>query len=261
MLRSWGAARRATVPLVLQLYTFTISHFSEKARWALDLERIAYREKVLVPGPHLLMIRRIAPRTEVPVLTDDGHHVQGSSAILDYIADRLGGTRLTPADPARRAAARELEERVDRAFGRGVQRVLYSELLHERAALIELWSAGGPRWARTFFRFGYPVVAQAIKRMYRTHDRPAVAAAKAQFMAAFDELDAVLARQPYLGGDAPDRSDVTVASLLAPVCTPPEHLVKWPAMPNGLTDFVGQLRGRPTWDHCLRMYREHRRVV
>src|SRR5262249_367546 len=154
---------------------------------------------------------RIARGTEVPVLGHDGHYVQGSSAILDYIADRLGGTRLTPTDAVERAAAHELEQRVDHAFGRGVQRVLYSELLHDRSTMIELWSGGGPAWARGFFRVGYPIVAQAVKRMYRTHDRSAVAAAQDRFYATFDELDAVLARQPYFGGDAPNRSDISVA--------------------------------------------------
>ena len=244
---------------MLQLYTFRISHFSEKARWALDFEGIPYREKVLVPGPHQPVTRRIARKTEVPVLAHDGHHVQGSSAILDYIADRLGGRKLTPADPARRAAALELEQRVDRAFGRGAQRVLYSELLKDRAALTELWAAGGPPWARGFFRVAYPVVAMAVRRMYRTADAPAVAAAKQLFLTPFDELDAVLARQPYLGGDAPSRSDITVAALLAPVCTPLEHIVKWPAMPSALADFVAGLEGRPTWNHALRMYKDHRR--
>jgi glutathione S-transferase len=247
------------VPCVLQLYTFTISHFSEKARWALDFEGIAYREKVLVPGPHQLVTRRIAPGTEVPVLAHEGRYVQGSSAILDYIADQLGGRKLTPADAAQRAVALELEQRVDHAFGRGAQRVLYSVLLKDRAALTELWAAGGPPWARGFFLVGYPVVAMAIKRMYRTTDVRAVADAKQLFLTTFDELDTVLARQPYLGGDTPTRSDITVAALLAPVCTPPEHLVKWPAMPSELADFIAGLQGRPTWNHALRMYRDHRR--
>jgi glutathione S-transferase len=244
---------------VLQLYTFTISHFSEKARWALDFEGIAYREKVLVPGPHQLVTRRFAPRTHVPLLAHDGQHVQGSSAILDYVADRLGGRKLTPADAAQRATARELEQRIDRALGLGAQRVLYSELIKDRAALTELWSAGGPPWARVFFRFAYPLVAMAVQRMYRTTDPSAIAAAKHRYLDTFDELDAVLARQPYLGGEAPNRLDITVAALLAPVCTPPEHLVKWPSLPVELSSFVAELEGRKTWEHARRMYREHRR--
>ena len=49
---------------MLKLYTFNVSHFAEKARWALDFERIAYEEKVLLPGPHQLVTRRMpgAPR-------------------------------------------------------------------------------------------------------------------------------------------------------------------------------------------------------
>jgi hypothetical protein len=53
--------------------------------------------------------------------------------------------------------------------------------------------------------------------------------------------------------------DITVASLFAPVCRPPEHRVKWPEVPSELTGLVSELEGRPTWQHTLRMYREHRR--
>src|SRR5690349_10387516 len=108
---------------MIRLYTFNLSHFSEKARWALDYEGIAYEEKILLPGPHQLTTRRIAKKTEVPILEHDGKHVQGSGAILDYIADQLGGTKLTPRSAEERARSLALEQEADQAFGRGVQRV------------------------------------------------------------------------------------------------------------------------------------------
>ena len=243
---------------MLKLYTFNISHFSEKARWTLDYEGIPYAEKVLLPGPHQLVTRRIARRTHVPVLEHDGQYVQGSSAIIDYVADRLGGTRLTAIDPTERAKALELEKTLDQAFGLGVQQVLYSVLLEDRRTVIDLWSLGGPFWARGFYAVAYPAVASVVKRMYKTTDVEAVARAKQRFVTTFDELDAVLAKQRYLGGDAPNRSDITLAALLAPVCRVPEHRVRWPAMPPELADFEASLRGRPTWNHVLRMYRDHR---
>ena len=246
---------------MLKLYTFTISHFSEKARWALDHEGIVYREKVLVPGPHQLVTRRVAKKSHVPVLAQDGRYIQGSSEILDYIADTLGARKLTPADGAARQRACELEQRLDRAFGLGVQRILYSEMVKQREALTELWSAGGPFWARSFVTLAYPVIVSGVQRMYRTTDRAAVEAAKQLFVATVDELDAVLARQPYLGGDAPDRTDITAAALLAPLCAPPEHIVKWPVVPSELASFQAELRERPTSNHVLRMYREHRHAV
>lgn len=244
---------------MLKLYTFNISHYSEKARWALDYEGIPYQEKVLLPGPHQLVTRRIARRTHVPVLEHDGQYVQGSSAIIDYVADRLGGTKLTSIDPTERAKALELENMLDAAFGRGVQQVLYSALLKDRRTVVDLWSAGGPFWAKGFYAVAFPAVASAVKRMYKTTDVDGVAKAKQRFVTMFDELDAVLGKQPYLGGDTPNRTDIALAALLAPVCRVPEHRMKWPAMPAELADFEASLSGRPTWNHVLRMYRDHRR--
>jgi len=244
---------------VIKLYTFTVSHFSEKARWALDYEGIPYHEKVLVPGPHQIITRRVARRTEVPLLEHDGRFVQGSGAIVDYVADSLGGRKLTASDPAERAKEVELEKTLDKVFGRGVQQVLYSVLLKDRRTVVDLWSAGGPRWTAAFYALAFPMVASAVKRMYKTGDAHGIAKAKQRFSTTFDELDAVLSRQPYFGGDMPDRVDITVAALLAPVCRVPEHRVKWPAMPAELAEFEGSLRGRPTWNHVLHMYRDHRK--
>jgi glutathione S-transferase len=245
---------------MLKLYTFNISHFAEKARWTLDYEGIPYEERVLLPGPHQLVTRRLAQRTHVPVLEHDGQYVQGSSAIIDYVAACLGGTKLTAVDPTERAKALELEKALDQALGRGVQQVLYSALLKDRRTVTDLWSSGGPFWARGFYAVAYPVLASAVKRMYKTTDVEGVAKAKQRFVTTFDELDAVLAKKPYLGGDEPNRSDITLAALLAPVCRAPEHRVKWPAMPPELADLEASLRGRPTWNHVLRMYREHRKT-
>ena len=244
---------------MLKLYTFNISHFSEKARWALDYEAIPFDEKVLLPGPHQLVTRRIAQRTHVPVLEHDGKYVQGSSAIIDYVADHLGGTKLTAASPTERAKALALEKTLDHAFGRGMQQVLYSAFLKDRPTVVDLWSFGGPFWARGFYAVAFPAVASAVKRMYKTTDVEGVAKAKQRFLTTFDELDAVLAKQRYLGGDTPNRSDITLAALLAPLCRVPQHRVKWPAMPAELADLEASLRGRPTWNHVLRMYRDHRR--
>jgi glutathione S-transferase len=200
----------------------------------------------------------VARRTEVPLLEHEGRYVQGSGAILDYIADSLGGTRLTPTHSAERQQALELERTLDKVFGRGVQQVLYSSLLKDRRTLVDLWSAGGPRWAGAFYWLAFPAVAKAVKRMYKTGDVEGVARTKQRFATTFDELDAVLAKQPYFGGNAPNRVDITVAALLAPVCRVPEHQVKWPPMPAELADFEASLRGRPTWNHVLHMYRAHR---
>jgi glutathione S-transferase len=246
---------------MLRLYTFNLSHFSEKARWALDYEGIAYEEKVLLPGPHQLTTRRVAKRSEVPILQHDRRYVQGSSAILDYIADHLGGSKLTPRSPEARAASLELEREADRAFGRGVQRVLYSVMLEPEHAhhVIDLWTENGPRWGRTFYRFTFPLISRAVQSMYQTTKPELVTESQDHFVSMMDKLDAQLARAPYLGGEQPSRLDISVAALLGPLCAPAEHHVRWPATPPELRGFEARLEGRPTWNHVLEMYREHRR--
>ena len=102
-----------------RLYTFTISHFAEKARWSLDYKGIHYQEKRLVPGSHVLIIKRIAPSTFVPVLQDAKRIIQGSSAIIDYVDEHSPEPPLTPADPSERQRTLELERWLDCELGSG----------------------------------------------------------------------------------------------------------------------------------------------
>ena len=121
---------------MLRLTTFVISHFSEKARWALDFEGISYAERPLLPGPHLLVTRRLAKESSVPILEHDRRVIQGSGAIIDYASETLGASQLVPRTAI--AEARELETLADHAFGLGVQRICYCELLHHRRTTIDL---------------------------------------------------------------------------------------------------------------------------
>ncbi|MEZ4340912.1 MAG: hypothetical protein R3B82_30175, partial [Sandaracinaceae bacterium] len=41
-----------------ELVTIAFSHYCEKARWALDLRRVPYRERRYLPAMHLLATRR-----------------------------------------------------------------------------------------------------------------------------------------------------------------------------------------------------------
>ena len=63
---------------------------------------------------------------------------------MDYVADRLGGTKLTAIDPTERAKALEPEDTLDQAFGRGVQQVLYSAFLNDMnlTDITEVWRRG-----------------------------------------------------------------------------------------------------------------------
>jgi len=240
-----------------RLTTFVVSHFSEKARWALDFAGVTYEERRLLPGPHLFVTRRLAKNSSVPILEHDGRVIQGSGPILDYVASELYRPVLEP-DASSAQRVRELEVLADRAFGLGVQRICYFSLLDgQREAIIDLYTQGGPWWGKAFYALTFPVVAKEIRRMYdvtaaRNQE------AKALFRSAMDDFDATLQGNRYLGGTRPNRLDITIAALLAPLCRPPEHLVRWPELPPSLAEFAREFDGRPTWTHVLEMYRLHR---
>lgn len=240
----------------LRLFTFLISHFSEKARWALDLNGLKYEERRLLPVAHVPVIRWRAPKTTVPVLEHEGTVIQGSGAILDYAEERLGATKLASSNPR----AREIEAMADKAFGRGVQRIFYAALLEvSNKHVLDMWSQKGPWWARVFYGLTFPLAKPRLAALYDTRPE-SVTAAKDAFRRGYDELDAVLEKQPYLLGDTLTRADVTVAALLAPICKPPEHPFEWPTeTPEGLKPFLEELKDRPTSRFVSRMYREHRR--
>lgn len=241
---------------MLRLYTFAISHFSEKARWALDSAGVPFEERALLPGPHLAVTRRIAPLATVPILDHDGQIIQGSGAILDYVQASLGGGVLSVPSGSEGAAA-DLEARADHAFGLGTQRIFYEVLLSHRGLVIDLWSQHGPWWAKPFYAVSFPFVARAVRRLYKI--RPdKVAAAKDSFRQMFDETDRIVSTRRYVYGDAPCRTDIALASLLAPLVRPAEHKIAWPEFPDAAKPFVAEFEGRPTWKYVERMYREHR---
>lgn len=244
----------------MQLYTFLISHFSEKVRFAFDLAEVAYEERALLPGPHVATIRRIASATTVPVLVHDGTVVQGSREILDHAEAHLGVSFGGASDPESAARVREIEALADRAFGRGVQTIFYDALLRDRRTMIALWSQGGSRATRALYALAFPLLANRIRAGH--HVTPdGIARAKDRFRRALDETDRALEGRRYIGGgDVPGRADVTIAALLAPAFSPAEHVMQWPtSIPDDLGSFVRELDGRPTLELARRMYREHRR--
>lgn len=67
------------------LYIFAISHYCEKARWALDYLNIEYRLQHISPITHVKFVRGLGVAdTSLPVLTAGSLSVQGSSRIIDW---------------------------------------------------------------------------------------------------------------------------------------------------------------------------------
>jgi glutathione S-transferase len=216
------------MPQALRLYTFTLSHFCEKARWGLDRAGLAYREIILLPGFHRRRLRRLAAGKRVPVLTAGDRVIAGSSQILDF-ADEHGHARpLLSSDPALRAEALEWEGFIDREVGEPLRLVLYHYVLRNPRLLVGAWSRGGPFWSPLVYRLILPKAVRQVKRLFDIHEDSAQRDEE-RLQRAFAALDERLAARSFLVGDNFGRADMTLAALCAPLLRPEQHPWRTPA--------------------------------
>lgn len=239
---------QARRPLLL---TLPPSHYCERARWALDRQAIIYDEERLAPGAHMLRVKRLgASATSLPLLLfGDGSLCQGSDRILDWAG--LSGGDL------------EIERRLEQATAPLIRQCLYAGLLHdERSGIRDVLLRGTSRPQAVIGRLTWPLLRRIM--VAGMNARPSVLPDLiAQMDRELDWLDGVLAeRGDYLAGGEFGRTDLTAASLLAPVALPQVEPIKslsagirWP---GSLAPFVARWSDRPALKWARHMYEAHR---
>jgi glutathione S-transferase len=242
----------------MELYQFPLSHFCEKARWALDYKGCHYRIHNLLPGPHLWQTRRLAPKTHVPILTDGGHTVQGSAEIIDHLEELRPEPALTPADPGQAREAREWEAWADRDIGVHLRRYSYGHFMAYPAMLRSVLLARASASQRLWYPLLFPGVIRAMRKSMRIYP-PKVAESRERLEAAFKRLDETLQSGGYLVGDTFSRADLAVCALLAPLVLPGNYDA--PASdqrPEELIEFRERQRPRPFFAWVDSIYARHR---
>src|SRR3977135_815690 len=92
------------------LWQFTSSHFNEKARWALDYKRVPHFRHSLVPGFHVLTVKRMTGKKQVPVVQLGGEAIADSTRIIEALERSFPEPPLYPADVEERRRALALED-------------------------------------------------------------------------------------------------------------------------------------------------------
>ena len=95
------------------LYHIEISHYNEKARWALDYKHVAHVRKAPPPMLHVAWAFRLTRGATFPILKLNGHAVGDSTRIIELLEREYPEPPLYPADPAERQRALELEDHFD----------------------------------------------------------------------------------------------------------------------------------------------------
>ena len=160
----------------IDLYDYWRSSASYRVRIALELKRVAYRRRAvdLLSGESAEAENRARnPQGFVPTIVVDGHAIGQSLAIIDYLDLRWRDPVLLPDDPVRRAAT------LQRALliAADTHPLNNLRVLHRLKAM-GVDQEGRDAWARHWIAEG------------------------------FAALEVMAGGGPYLGGEAPDLSDV-----------------------------------------------------
>ena len=236
------------------LYVFNISHYCEKARWALDYFGIAHRVQHVMAGQQRRIAKKLGAKNgSVPFLQTGDQVIVGSSAIIDWAeahraanAPSLAGTDVEQ--------VRAIEKRLDDIAGVHVRRFFYSDALTANPNSVRpIFANGLPIFQRLAVILTWPKIASVMKKLMdlgptqREESRAIVDAELAW-------LDGLLADgRLYLTGNEFTRADLTAAALLAPVVDPKEHPV------HGLVPFPSHVAATmQAWAErpSLRMVRE-----
>ncbi len=241
---------------MIELFQFPFSHYCEKARWALDYKGIPFQTVDLLPGFHLRTVRKIAPKTRVPVLRHDGIVIQNTSAIIDYLETKYPNPSLTPSDPDALREAREWEEYFDKEIGVTWRLWSLYHYLPIRSLALRLLLQDSAWHKQPLFLLAFPVIRRAMIQHINITANTA-SQSEQRLRTALDKLDEALEGRPFLVGDRFSRADLTACALLSPCCLPDdsEASAKFPA---ALLNFRDELKGRRLYQWVRSLYSSHR---
>ena len=243
------------------LWHLEISHYNEKARWALDYKGVEHVRRAVTPGLQEFTARRLRAGRTVPILELNGRAIGDSTKIIEKIERRWPEPPLYPVDPEERSRALELEDYFDEQCGRDARRVLFNDnLAAPEKFLAMLYGADHPRFG--LLKTLSPLFSQVVKRRFRIRPET-VEESREKVRAAFDEVEAGIGPSGYLVGESFTVADLTAASILGLIVVPPEFpYIKLP--PDERTAqfqrFRDSLKDRPAFRWVEDMYARHRRT-
>jgi glutathione S-transferase len=240
------------------LWHLKVSHYNEKARWALDYKRIPHVRRAVLPGSHGRIARKLSGGETFPVLVLDGEAIGDSTRIIAALEHRCPDPPLYPSDPEARRRALELEDFFDEELGPYVRLIVMDHMLAKPSLFLRAFApdlAVGPRLvARAMFpRLRRTIIAD------RGIDDRSVERAYRKLRAAGERFRAELQPSGYLAGDRFTVADLTLAALLAPAVAPEQFPYPQPQRGHALLEPVREtLTESGLFEWTRDLYARHR---
>jgi glutathione S-transferase len=242
------------------LWHFPVSHFNEKARWALDFKRVPHVRRVLVFS-YLPRALWATGQGSLPILWIHGRAIADSTRIIEELERRHPDPPLYPADPALRRRALELEDFFDEQLGHALRTAILAPLFaHDPDGAVAALTTGMGEGARRGIRAVFPLFRALYKARHKIN-AATIEVAPTKVRSGLDRLAAEIQPSGYLAGDRFSVADLTAAALFSPLVQPPEFPYPPRApMPRSLAEFRSAVADHPAFQWVLEMYRRHRGV-
>ena len=246
----------------MRLITIPISHYCEKARWALDRMNLSYREERHVQGIHIFAARLAGGGSTVPVLVTPEGAIGESREILSWVDERTPPERrLFPGESGALQEVAGLCRRFDEELGPKGRRLLYVHMLEQPELVLRFNNEGVPPWEDRTLGYAWPLFVGVVHR--KLGIRPGVELDdEAAVWREFDFVANLLAEgRRYLCGERFGAADLTFACMSASVIVPGVYgtpLPKLEEMKPALANLVERARAHPAGRHAVRMFSEHR---
>lgn len=242
----------------IRLITIPVSHYCEKARWAIARLNVPYIEEPHMPLFHRFATGRFGGKS-VPVLVTEEGIFTDSTDILKYLdAIAPANAKLYPTDTNLLRQVKELEDLFNSQLGPATRCWGYSYSLNNYKLMQKRWSQGVPPVEQAFFPVVFPIMRSVARRSMNItpeSGRKAYETVKS----IFTQVSGLLADgRNYLVGDSLSAADLTFAALAAPAVMPPEHPMmsrSLQELPPKMASEIQAFRETPAGAYVLHLYR------
>jgi glutathione S-transferase len=253
-----SAAKEVPAQVAPVLWHLKVSHYNEKARWALDFKGIPHRRRAEIPGQHRDIAEELSGGSTFPVLVLDGEAIGDSTRIIEALEQRYPAPPLYPADPSARRQALELEEFFDEELGPHSRLLALNCMLPDPELLLGAFAPDLNGARRLAARASYPLIRKRVGSDFGV-DEQHVSLAYAQLAIAGERFRSELQPSGYLVGNSFSVADLTLASLLAPLVAPVQFPYPQPQRGHPRLEPVRKALARPgLLDWTRDIYTRHR---
>ncbi len=240
----------------MKLYQLSVSHFCEKARWALDFKQQQFETVNLLIGPHALQAKRLTKQKScLPILVDGDKVIQESGAIIDYLDDKLPIPRLTPEDKQAGKEAREWEAYLDTEIGVTIRAWIYFYLLPETENAKQVMLHAAPDYGHTLYRFIFPKIRQVMTKAMNINEENKTRSER-RWLNAIERINGRIQSNSFPVGDSFSRADLTACALLSPLFRPAQEIQS--LLPEPIRTMQEKCRDYPAYDWVNRLYQQYR---